>query len=168
MSITEAQQLVIPEGTFNADPVHSSVAFEVGYLGISTFGANIKTFEASRIDGRPAGSARIATLESKDENLFAHLMSPDFFDAERHPNVSFSTDSVSASGAELTFEGELTIKGLSRPSSLHATIAGPITDPYGNTRYALRLETSMTVRRMASRGMQRSPTAARHSTTSSR
>jgi polyisoprenoid-binding protein YceI len=143
MSTIEAQRVTVPEGTFNVDPIHSSVAFEVGYLGVSSFGANVKTFEASLSEGRLAGSALITSLEVKDENLLAHLMAPDFFDAERYPNVSFTTDSVSVSEGEVAFEGELTIKGNSRPARLHGTIAGPITDPYGNTRYGLRLETSI-------------------------
>jgi polyisoprenoid-binding protein YceI len=143
MSIIEEQRITIPEGTFNVDPIHSSVAFEVGYMGISSFAANVKTFEASLVDGRLAGSALITSLEIKDENLLAHLMAPDFFDAERHPNVSFTTESVSVEGAEIWFEGELTIKGISQPARLEGTLAGPVTDPYGNTRYGLRLETSV-------------------------
>jgi polyisoprenoid-binding protein YceI len=143
MSTIEEQRVTIPEGTFNVDPIHSSVAFEVGYLGISSFGANVKTFEASLSDGKLAGSALITSLEVKDENLLAHLMAPDFFDAERYPSVSFTTDSVSVGEGEVAFEGELTIKGNSRPARLQGTIAGPITDPYGNTRYGLRLETSI-------------------------
>jgi polyisoprenoid-binding protein YceI len=143
MSITEQQQVTVPEGTFAADPVHSSVGFEVQYMGVGTFGGNVKSFEASLTDGRLAGAARIATLETKDENLHAHLMAPDFFDAERYPEVSFTTASVSGSGSEVVFEGEITIKGVSQPATLAGTVVGPVTDPYGNTRYGLQLQTAI-------------------------
>ena len=84
MSITE-QQTGLPTGTYNADRVHSSVVFEVQYMGIGAFGGSVTDFDASLEGGHLAGSARIQTLEVKDENLKAHLMSPEFFDAELHP-----------------------------------------------------------------------------------
>jgi polyisoprenoid-binding protein YceI len=143
MSITEDQQVAIPEGTFNADAVHSSVAFEVQYMGIGTFGGDVKTFQASLTDGGLAGAAQIASLETKDDNLHAHLMAPDFFDAERHPEVTFSTSSASVTGNKVSFEGEISIRGISRPATLQGTIVGPVTDPYGNTRYGLSLETEI-------------------------
>src|ERR1700722_12403958 len=143
MSTTEEQTVAVPAGAFQADTVHSSVAFEVQYMGISAFGGKVTDFEASLVDGRLAGAARIATLETKDENLHTHLMAPDFFDAERYPEVSFTTASVSGSGSELVFEGEITIKGVSQPATLAGTIVGPVTDPYGNTRYGLQLQTAI-------------------------
>ncbi len=143
MSTTEVQQLTIPEGTFTVDPVHSSVGFEVQYMAVGTFGGDVKRFEASLVDGKLAGSAQIATLEVKDENLHAHLMSPEFFDAERYPEVTFSTFSASSNGDKVAFEGEITIKGVSRPATLEGTIVGPVTDPYGNTRYGLKLSTTI-------------------------
>ena len=143
MSITEQQVSTIPGGTYGADRVHSTVAFEVGYMGIGLFGGAVKDFDASLSDGRLAGSARIESLETKDENLHSHLMAPDWFDAERHPEVSFSTEQAKGEGDEVVFEGELTIKGITQPATLTGTIVGPVSDPYGNERYGLKLETSI-------------------------
>jgi polyisoprenoid-binding protein YceI len=143
MSITEQQEITIPAGTYGADRVHSTVAFEVGYMGIGLFGGAVTDFEASLSGGRLAGKARIESLETKDENLHAHLMAPDWFDAERHPEVSFSTEQAKAEGDEVVFEGELTIKGITRPATLTGTIVGPVSDPYGNERYGLKLATSI-------------------------
>jgi polyisoprenoid-binding protein YceI len=143
MSITEQQAPTIPAGTYGADRVHSTVAFEVGYMGVGLFGGTVKDFDASLSEGRLAGTARIESLETKDENLHAHLMAPDWFDAERHPEVSFSTDQARAEGGEVVFDGELTIKGVTRPATLTGTIVGPISDPYGNERYGLKLATSI-------------------------
>jgi len=143
MSITEQQESTIPAGTYGVDRVHSTVAFEVGYMGIGLFGGDVTDFEASLSDGRLAGKARIESLETKDENLHAHLMAPDWFDAERHPEVTFSTEQAKAEGDEVVFEGELTIKGITRPATLTGTIVGPVSDPYGNERYGLKLATSI-------------------------
>jgi polyisoprenoid-binding protein YceI len=142
VSITE-QQTVLPTGTYNADRVHSSVAFEVEYMGIGAFSGTVTDFEAALDDGRLSGSARIESLETKDENLHAHLMSPEFFDAERHPVVSFSTESASVEGADVELQGEITIKGVTKPATLTGTIVGPKTDPYGNERYGLKLESTI-------------------------
>ncbi len=143
MSIPEQQEITIPAGMFNADPVHSSVAFEVGYMGIGTFSGAVKDFDASLADGQLTGAARIASLETKDENLHAHLLAPEFFDAERHPEVSFSTSAVSSVGSEVEFAGWITMKGVTRPATLRGTVVGPVTDPYGNERYGLQLETTV-------------------------
>jgi polyisoprenoid-binding protein YceI len=146
MSITEQeqqQQIALPAGTFDVDRVHSSVAFEVRYMGIGAFGGAVSDFDASLADGRLSGSARIASLETKDENLHAHLMAPEFFDAEQHPVVSFAADHASLEGERIAFDGELTIKGITQPVTLTGTIVGPVTDPYGNERYGLKLETAI-------------------------
>src|SRR3954451_17973078 len=143
MSIIEQSPTLLPTGTYAADRVHSSVAFEVQYMGIGTFGGAVSDFDATLADGRLSGSARIATLEVKDENLHAHLLAPEFFDAERHPEVSFSTEQAEVEGERVTFEGEITIKGITQPATLAGTIVGPTTDPYGNERYGLKLETTI-------------------------
>jgi polyisoprenoid-binding protein YceI len=143
MSITEQPKTEVPSGTFQADAVHSSVAFEVQYMGISAFSGKVTDFEASLVDGRLTGSAQITSLETKDENLHAHLMAPDFFDAERYPAVSFSTTSVTGDGNEVEFDGEITIKGETKPAKLKGAIVGPVTDPYGNSRYGLKLATTI-------------------------
>ena len=136
-SVIEQQQTQIPTGTWRADPVHSSVGFAVKYLGVATFTGELTNFEATLTDGELAGQAEVASVEVKDENLKAHLQSPDFFDAERHPKVTFSG---TASG-EGDFEGELTIKGVTQPVTIEAVVTGPVTDPYGNERYGLSLST---------------------------
>jgi len=143
MSITEQQQTVLPTGTYTADRVHSSVAFEVEYMGIGAFGGTVRDFEATFENGSLSGSARIESLETKDENLHAHLMSPEFFDSERHPFVSFSTENATVDGSNVELEGEITIKGVTKPATLTGTIVGPRTDPYGNQRYGLKLQTAI-------------------------
>jgi polyisoprenoid-binding protein YceI len=143
MSITEQQVTGVPAGTFQADTVHSSVDFEVQYMGIGAFTGSVKEFQASLVDGKLEGAAQIASLVTKDENLQAHLLAPDFFDAAQFPEVSFSGQAVEAEGDRVAFEGEVTIKGVTQPATLTGTVTGPVTDPYGNERYGLKLQTTV-------------------------
>ena len=134
-TIVEQQQTAVPAGTWQADPVHSSVGFAVKYLGVATFSGELKGFEASLVDGELAGKAQVASIEVKDENLYAHLQAPDFFDGERFPELTFS----GRDAGDGRFQGELTIKGVTKPVTLEGVVTGPVTDPYGNERYGLAL-----------------------------
>jgi polyisoprenoid-binding protein YceI len=138
---TIQQETGIPTGTFKADTVHSNVAFEVPYA-VSTFTGNVTDFEATLVDGRLEGSAKIESLQTKEENLQAHLLSPEFFDAERNPTVSFSGD-LERHGDKAIVTGEITLKGISRPVVLEGTIVGPAVDHFGATRVGLKLETTV-------------------------
>jgi len=140
-TITETQQ-GIPTGTFEADTVHSKVAFEVPYA-VATFGGEVTDFDASLIDGRLEGAARIASIQVKDENLQAHLLSPEFFDAERFPEVTFSGELTRQDGDKVAGEGEVTIKGVTQPAKLEGTIVGPAVDHFGKTRVGLKLEATV-------------------------
>lgn len=130
-----------PVGTWKADTVHSSVAFEVPYA-VATFGGTIDEFEATLADGKLAGSARIESIQLKEENLRAHLLSPEFFDAERHPAVRFSGD-LSRDGDAARVDGEITLKGIAQPVVLEGTIVGPAVDHFGATRVGLKLQTTI-------------------------
>ena len=141
MSTIEQTQ-AIPTGTWQADTVHSRVAFEVPYA-VATFTGEVTDFEASLVDGKLSGSAQIASITVKEENLEAHLLSPEFFDAERHPGVTFSASDVSRDGDTVEFDGEITIKGISQPAKLTGTITGPAVDHFGANRVGLHLQTTI-------------------------
>ena len=138
---TIQQETGIPTGTFQADTVHSSVGFEVPYA-VATFSGTVTDFQASLTDSRLEGSAQIASLQTKDENLQAHLLSPEFFDAERHPEVRFSGD-LERDGDKATVTGEITLKGITKPVTLEGTIVGPAVDHFGKTRVGLKLQTTV-------------------------
>jgi len=139
MSTITETQAGIPTGTWTADTVHSSVAFEVPYA-VATFGGEVRDFEATLAEGTLTGSARIESIQVKDENLQGHLLSPEFFDAERHPVVRFS-GTLSRAGDKATVDGEITIKGITRPATLTGTITGPAVDHFGANRVGLKLQT---------------------------
>jgi polyisoprenoid-binding protein YceI len=129
-------------GTWQLDPVHSSVGFEVAYMA-GTFKGEFNEVAAQlAIEGERArveGSATVSSVDVKDENLNAHLQSPDFFDAERHPELRFTAEDIDLGGREVSARAELTIKGVTRPVEVHGTLTSPIVDPYGNDRIGLRL-----------------------------
>lgn len=134
----------LPVGTWNVDPVHSQVAFAVDYM-VGTFRGSFAPVAATLAvagDGTAAlsGSAAVAGVKVQDENLTAHLQSPDFFDAERTPELSFSSTSIDRTGDEIAIGGELTIRGVSQPVELRGTIGEPADDPFGGVRFGLRLE----------------------------
>ena len=141
MSTIEQTQ-TLPTGTWSVDPVHSEIGFSIDYMA-GTFRGSFSRFSAAVEDGRITGSADVASVHVKDPNLEAHLQGPEFFDAERHPQLTFESRDVRRSGDELTIDGEITIKGETRPVEIHGTISDPIDDPFGNTRFGLKLEATI-------------------------
>ena len=138
MSVVQTQH-VLPTGTWTVDPVHSEVGFTIDYMA-GTFRGSFARFDAEIADGSLRGSADVASIQVKDPNLEAHLQSPEFFDAERHPQLTFESYEVERDGSELTIRGAIAIKGHTEAVEIRGTIADPITDPYGNERFGLRLE----------------------------
>ena len=142
MTTEQQVQQALPTGTWNADPVHSTVAFAVKYMA-GTFQGSFSQFDARAEDGVLRGSAEVASVEVKDPNLEAHLQGPDFFDAERKPQIAFEARDVTRSGDELSLSGELTIKGHTQPVEIRGRISDPMPDPFGNERFGLQLETTV-------------------------
>jgi polyisoprenoid-binding protein YceI len=141
MSSTETQQ-AIPTGTWNVDKVHSEIGFAVDYMA-GTFKGNFADFDAQLSDGTLRGSARVASVQVRDPNLEQHLQAPDFFDAERNPELTFESKDITRSGNDLTVTGEITIKGHTEPVEITGTISDPIDDAYGGNRFGLKLQTTV-------------------------
>ena len=142
MSVIES---FAPAGTWAADPVHSNVSFEVDYAGVNTFRGGFREFTAALEGGTLEGSAKVASVDVKDEQLNGHLQTPDFFDAQRYPEITFTaTELVRGADHTVSGKGELTIKGVTKPITLEGTIAPePSVDPFGRERLGLRLESEI-------------------------
>jgi polyisoprenoid-binding protein YceI len=138
-------ETIAPAGTWNADPVHSNVSFEVAYAGVNAFRGSFREFNATLADETLEGSAKVASVDVKDEQLNGHLQSPDFFDAERYPEIAFkATELKKLAGGRVEGKGELTIKGTTQPIVLSGKSAGaPQTDPFGRERIGLNLEATI-------------------------
>ena len=140
--LTDTTQLGLPTGTWSLDPVHSSIGFELPYLA-GTFRGQFEDVEAKLTEESLTGSARVASVDVKDENLSAHLQAPDFFDVERHPELKFESHELERSGEALTVRGDITIRGVTKPVELTGTISEQLTDGYGRELLALTVETTV-------------------------
>ncbi|HWH06790.1 MAG TPA: YceI family protein [Gaiellaceae bacterium] len=140
MTTTQQQTTALPTGTWELDGVHSSIGFAVRHSGVMTFRGTFGDYDARIADGRLEGRAQVASVQVDDENLAAHLQSPDFFDAERHPEIRFSGRETRLDGDRITIAGELTVKGETRPVELVGVATGPVVDGYGKNRLGLDLE----------------------------
>jgi polyisoprenoid-binding protein YceI len=135
----------IPAGTWSIDPSHSRVGFSVKHLGIATVHGTFAGFEGaleSAADGALAVRATVepASVDTKEEQRDAHLRSADFFDAEQHPHITYVSRSVRVGDDErIEIEGDLTVRGVTRPVTLAGELEGFETDPWGGERLGLSL-----------------------------
>jgi polyisoprenoid-binding protein YceI len=139
INMSQTTQHAVPTGTWNADRIHSTVGFAVPYIA-GTFQGTFSDFDAGLSDRALRGTAQVASVEVKDPNLSTHLQSPDFFDAERFPQLSFEANEISRSGDDLAIAGELTLKGHTEPVEISGHINDPAPDLYGGERLGLQLE----------------------------
>jgi polyisoprenoid-binding protein YceI len=129
-------------GNYVADPIHSSFGFAVRYQGVSLFKGTLDEVDAKLVDGRLEGAAKVESISIRTPEQFrAHVLSPEFFDAANHPEVTFaSSDLDLRDDGTVTVKGELTIKGITRPVEATGTWIAPAQDAFGRTRGHLNLE----------------------------
>jgi polyisoprenoid-binding protein YceI len=135
----------LPLGTWSLDPTHSSATFAVKHMAVATFRGVFDKFDATlSVDDDSAelrGSVEATSLVVKDENLQAHLGSPEFFDIERYPEIDFRSTSLRREGDNLVVDGELKIKGNTRAVEGRGTIDGPAVTLGDAVKLGLVLET---------------------------
>ena len=135
----------IPAGIYNVDPTHSNVGFEVRHMGIATVRGSFHGFQgkvdASGDTAVLEGSVDVDTVDTNEENRDGHLKGPEFFDAAAHPQITFSSQGTEVEGdGQIRLNGEITIKGTTKPIELVGTVAEGGEDPWGNQRIGLELE----------------------------
>jgi polyisoprenoid-binding protein YceI len=138
--------------TWKIDPAHSVAEFKVKHMMISNVkGQFAKVSGALTLDESELTKSRVeatieaASLETRDAQRDAHLKSPDFFDAERFPTLSFKSSSIDlVRDGEMAVEGNLTIRDVTR--KVIFSVEGPTPpakDPWGNTRVAVSATTKI-------------------------
>ncbi len=133
----------VPTGIWTADRVHSSIGFEVEHM-VSTFRGRFEDYDAQLVDGKLVGTVAVPSVKVYDENLEAHLQSPDFFDAQLHPELRFESRELAIDeDGTVTLEGDLTIKGITKPVTARGRYVDVTADPAGGERIGLRLETTV-------------------------
>ena len=143
--VAESPALVIPTGTWTIDPSWSALEFEVRKLGLVTIKGRVPGFSGTihGAEGTINGVVDATSITTFDADRDAHLQSPDFFDTQRYPELTFASTSVELDGDELVVSGDLTIKGVSKPVALRGELRGPENDPWGGERIGLALETTI-------------------------
>ena len=140
-AIRQYQGLDLPEaGTYALDPSHTSVEFIARHLMISKVrGVFTDVSGEINVDEVPERSSAevaiaAASVQSGDDRRDAHLRSPDFFDVERFPQITFRSTNVEAAGDEWLLHGDLTVRDVTRPVVLHVEFEGATTTPWGEDR----------------------------------
>jgi len=116
-------------GTWAIDPVHSSVGFWVRHLLVSKVRGTFEKFSGAITvaeDGTPSVTAEIAvdSVHTGNEQRDAHIKSADFFDVDNYPTATFTSSAVRSDGDRYVVDGDLTLKGVTRPVSLDLEFYG--------------------------------------------
>jgi polyisoprenoid-binding protein YceI len=125
-------------GTWTLDPAHSDVRFSVRHMMISkvrgTFGVKSATIVAPEnpLEARVEATVDVTSIDTNDAGRDAHLRSADFFDVENFPTMEFHSTGVRIEKGDFLVDGDLTIRGVTKPATFELDFGGFGTDPYGN------------------------------------
>jgi len=143
---TERGIVRVPTGTWTVDPAHSSVEFRVKHMMISTVRGRFGEFEGT-IEAAPdyhqskvRGTVKAASIDTNEPRRDDHLRSPDFFDAEHHPEIGFASTRIEhVEKGNYRVRGDLTMHGETRPVEFEVTVHGVSRDPQGQDRVGLEV-----------------------------
>jgi polyisoprenoid-binding protein YceI len=136
-------ELAIPgyvAGTWTIDPVHSDVSFTVRHMVVSKVRGHFDTFSgelvtaADPLDSRVTAEIDLTSINTGNEQRDAHIRSADFFEVETYPTLTYRSTGVRRDGDDFVVDGELTLKGVTRPVPLRLELGGFGPDAYGGTR----------------------------------
>ncbi|MEY2433985.1 MAG: hypothetical protein QOC92_3710 [Acidimicrobiaceae bacterium] len=127
-------------GTWTIDPVHSEVGFTVRHMMVSkvrgkfnTFGGDIVTAE-NPLDSSVTAEIDLGSIDTGNPDRDNHIRSADFFNVDAHKVMTYRSTGIRVDGSDYVLDGELTLKGVTKPVSLRLELGGFGQDPYGGTR----------------------------------
>lgn len=139
-------------GTYAIDPTHSRLGFVTRHAMVTKVRGSFNEFEgtartgANLQDASIEVTAQIASIDTRNADRDGHLRTNDFFAADQHPTLTFRSTEVSAVDDDtLRVNGDLTIRGVTKPVTIDFEFGGVATDPYGNER--IGFEGSTTINR---------------------
>ena len=148
--MTDSGLVRVPAGTWKVDPSHSSVGFEVKHMMIATVRGRFEEFDGvleadeDISQSRAHGWANAASINTGDPTRDEHLRSPEFFDVERYPRITYESTRIEpAEGQLFRITGNLTIKGATHEITMDATVHGAGEDPWGNERVGVAVHGSI-------------------------
>ena len=134
------------------DKSHTNIGFTVKHLVIATVPGKFNDysidfmFDANDLKNSSVkATIKTASINTDDEKRDEHLRSPDFFDAEKYPEIIFVSSRILKKGEGYIAEGTLTMRGVSKEIELPFKILGPVQDPWGNTK--MGVEAALTIDR---------------------
>jgi polyisoprenoid-binding protein YceI len=143
MSRADSAAVQIPgfiAGTWEIDPVHSEVSFLVRHLVVSKVRGRFDQFSGTIVTNEDLARSSVnvtidaASVNTNEPNRDNHVRSADFLDVENFPNITFRSTAVRSEGGAYLVDGELTIRGVTRPVTLDVAVNGFTPDPYVGTR----------------------------------
>jgi polyisoprenoid-binding protein YceI len=137
--------------TYKVDPAHASVNFSIEHMVINTVHGRFRQFEGSitvdpdngnALKGA-SGTIQVKSIDTDIEKRDNHLRSPDFFDAEKFPTITFESTEIKKDGSEQVLVGKFTMHGVTKDVSLPFKLKGPIKGPMGNTIVGLEVNAKL-------------------------
>lgn len=141
----------VPAGVYNLDPAHSLIGFAVRHLEINLVSGRFKDFAGS-IDYNDRDvtkstvefSAKIASIDTEVAARDKHLLSADFFEAEKYPEMIFKSTEIEKRGKDnYVVRGDFTLKGVTKQIEFPFVLTGAVKDPWGNTRFGVAAQTKI-------------------------
>jgi polyisoprenoid-binding protein YceI len=141
--ITEAPSVAVDDitGDYTIDPSHSTIGFSARHAMVTKVRGSFTDFEGTaHVDTTtPANSSvsvsiKAASVTTGNEQRDGHLKTPDFFDVENYPQITFVSTNVERDGSEWEITGDLTINGVTKSITIPFEETGSAKDPFGNTR----------------------------------
>lgn len=131
-------------GTYTLDPSHTRIGFVTRHAMVTKVRGSFNEFEGTATTDAGVQNAainltlQVASVDTRNADRNGHLVSADFFDAEKYPTITFNSTNIEALDAEtLRVTGDLTIKDVTAPVTIDFEYAGAATDPFGNERVGL-------------------------------
>jgi polyisoprenoid-binding protein YceI len=147
MATASESQLQLDQGTYVVDALHSHAGFEVEHAGLSVFRGAFSPVDARLTSGADGlaleGGVRVNAISIDDENIRPHLLSPEFFDADRNPEITFRSTGIEGPAEDLAVTGDLSMAGVSLPVTATGHLRGPVEAPGGGAKVALHLEAAI-------------------------
>ena len=127
-------------GTWTVDPVHSEVSFVVRHMMVSKVRGRFDKFEGAittapdPLKSTVTATVDLGSVNTGNETRDNHIRSEDFFHIEQHPTMTFRSTGIRPEGENFLLDGELTLRGVTRPVTFFLEVNGFGPDPYGGTR----------------------------------
>jgi polyisoprenoid-binding protein YceI len=149
MSTTAVEIPGYVAGTWAIDPVHSEVSFTVRHMMVSKVRGRFDAFEGTIVTGAGplsssvTASVDLSSINTGQEQRDAHIRSADFFEVEKYPFMTFASTGVRADGDHFLLDGDLTLKGVTKPVTFKLEVNGFGPDNYGGTRVGFSATTEI-------------------------